>query len=91
MTSCRRGGGGVPFSMTRHDMGGRGGHEVHDIMLGEKLSKTNGKGTFVYIYNNPGILVKGLGSPPIKIFEKVASQSGNLILLFHMNKKLKNY
>ena len=28
----------------------------------------------------------GLGSPPIKIFEKVASQSGNLILLFHMNK-----
>ena len=40
MTSCRRGGGGVPFSMTRHDKGGRGGHEVHDIMLGEKLSKT---------------------------------------------------
>ena len=27
----------------------------------------------------------GLGSPPVKIFEKVASQSGNLILLFHMN------
>ena len=36
MASCRRGGGGVPFSLTRHDKGGRGGHEVHDIMLGEK-------------------------------------------------------
>ena len=40
MASCRRGGGGVPFSLTRHDKGGSGGHEVHDIMLGEKLSKT---------------------------------------------------
>ena len=38
MTSCRKGGGGVPFSMTRHDKRGRGGHEVHDIMLGEKLT-----------------------------------------------------
>ena len=36
----QEGGRGVPFSMTRHDKGGRGGHEVHDIMLGEKLSKT---------------------------------------------------
>ena len=51
----------------------------------------------MYIYNNPGILVKpvvpfhwmGLGSPPIRIFEKVASQSGNLILFCHMNKKKK--
>ena len=40
MTSCRRGGGGVPFSMTIHDKGGRGGHEVHDIMLGDKIGKT---------------------------------------------------
>ena len=53
----------------------------------------------MYIYNNPGILVKpefpfhcmGLGSPPIKIFEKVASQSGNLKILFHMNINKKNY
>ena len=36
----QEGGRGVPFSMTRHDKGGRGGHEVHDIMLGKKLSKT---------------------------------------------------
>ena len=86
MTSCRRGGGGVPFSMTRHDRGGRGGHEVHDIMLGEKLSKrkgngnkTNGKGTFVYIYNNPGILVKPELSRPLDGFSLSVRKSDTII------------
>ena len=30
------------------------------------------------------------GSPPIKIFEKLASQSRNLIMLFHRNENTKN-
>ena len=56
------------------------------------MIKNQVKGTSVNIYISPGILVKpevslsmcGFGfTSHIRIFEKLASQSQNLIMLFH--------